>query len=143
NLIFQNAIAQTLHLIPNPDNGDVGGPVFLFNNKLYISYAYGAYAGVKLAEYDGNSLRIIPNPDVNLLPARGYIGAPIVFENKLYIRYFDNSNNYHLAEFNGNTLTIIPNPDSGNGYMGAPIILNNRLYFLYRNTGGIIQLAFY
>jgi len=139
----QDTNAQTLHLIPNPDNGSVGGPVFLFNGKLYVSYSYGSYSGVKLAEFDGKNLRIIPNPDENLLPAHGYIGLPIIFNNKLYIRYADNTNNYHLAEFNGNSLTVISNPDSGFGYLGNPVILNNKIYFLYGNVGGTIQLAFF
>ena len=93
------------------------GPLIVFNNKLYLSY------DSKLAEFDGSSITLKPNPVTSL----SY--DPIVYNNKLYLNYGG-----ILIQFDGTSFERIKiNPDQFNvergNYNGSPFIYDNKLYF--------------
>jgi len=135
---------NALTLITNPDAGKgfvFGNKFIIYNNNLYSGYTNTAGV-VQLAQYDGTSVTLIPNPDAS---SSGFAGAPIVFNSKLYIAYRENSGVIQLAQFDGTSLTLVPNPDASiYGYQGNPILFNNKLCIKYANiTTGAWQLAQY
>jgi gliding motility-associated-like protein len=154
--VYQLAVfdGTAVSLVPNPDATTIansGYQVFnytpvVYNNKLYIDYlnASGTY---QLAQYDGSSLTLIPNPDSS--PNGAYYNkTPIVYNNKIYFQYINASNIIQLASYDGNVIKLIPNPDAGYTYFNidfpfCPIIYNSNLYFEYTNTSGVNQLADY
>ncbi|MFS8083447.1 MAG: hypothetical protein ACMG51_08350, partial [Ginsengibacter sp.] len=153
--------AQTVTVVPEawtqydyitigtPLWGYTGNPI-VYNNQLYVQFQQVPYGlaqnnkvPLQLAQYSGNTLNLIANPDTLLTAASGYVGNPIVYNNKLYINYQNKAGVNQLAAYNGGTtLQLIPNPDaSPYGYTGAPIIYNNALYIGYQNAAGVSQLA--
>jgi len=153
--------AQTVTVVPEPNSqfdyatigtplwGYTGNPI-VYNNQVYVQYQRVPYnlasnnkVPLQLAQYTGNTLNLIANPDTSITIASGYVGNPIVYNSKLYINYQNAAGANQLAEYNGgNTLKLIPNPDASTyGYQGAPIIYNNALYIIYANAAGINQLA--
>ncbi|MFZ1799483.1 MAG: T9SS type A sorting domain-containing protein [Chitinophagaceae bacterium] len=163
-VIFFSALsidAQTINVVPETNSqydyitsgyplwGYTGNPI-VFNNQLCVQYQRVPYdlasnneVPKQLAQYSSNTLNLIANPDtVYNFKASGYVGNPIVFNNKLYINYQNAAGPNQLAVYNGTNLQLIANPDaSPYGYQGVPIIFNNALYFLYANVAGIQQLA--
>ena len=153
--------AQTVTVVPEAwtqyDYETIGSPLWgytgnpiVYNNQLYVQFQQVPYdlarnntVPLQLAQYSGNTLNLIPNPDTLLTAASGYVGNPIVYNNKLYINYQNKAGVYQLAAYNGGTtLQLIPNPDASQyGYQGAPIIYNNVLYIGYQNATGVSQLA--
>jgi gliding motility-associated-like protein len=131
--------SQTMQLLPNPDGGYgyVGMPI-VYNNKLYAMYRDATHA-TRLAQYDGNTVKLIPNPDPG---DPGFYGdSGIIYNNKLYFQYENKDNISHLGQFDGQTVTIIPNPDYGFGYTGLPRVYNNTLCIQYMDSARILQLA--
>ncbi|MEO7044770.1 MAG: T9SS type A sorting domain-containing protein [Ferruginibacter sp.] len=135
--------------IGTPLWGYTGNPI-VYNNQLYVQFQQVPYGlaqnnkvPLQLAQYSGNTLNLIANPDTLLTAASGYVGNPIDYNNKLYISYHNKAGVNQLAAYSGGTtLQLIPNPDaSPYGYIGAPIIYNNALYIGYQNAAGISQLA--
>ncbi len=132
-VFLQNANAQTIKVIPNPDAGNkVGSSYIVYNNQLYTGYTDANYR-VHLARWNGSGLTVLPNPDNGV----GFQDLPIVFNNKLYFRYLNQAGNYQLAQYNGSSITLIANPDAGKGFdafesvLPAPIIYNGKLYIQY------------
>ncbi|MDQ2862178.1 MAG: T9SS type A sorting domain-containing protein [Bacteroidota bacterium] len=154
--------AQTVTVVPEANSqydfetsgtplwGYTGNPI-VYNNQLYVQYQRVPYGlaqnnkvPMQLAQYSGNTLNLIANPDTTLnFVASGYVGNPIVFNNKLYINYQNKAGVNQLAAYNGgNALQLIANPDASlYGYQGSPIIYNNALYIVYTNAAGTNQLA--
>ncbi len=153
--------AQTINVVseaaPQYDYATTGTPLWgytgnpvVYNNQLYVQYQRVPYdlgfnnkVPLQLAQYSGNTLNLIANPDtVYNNAASGYVGNPIVFNNKLYINYQNAAGPNQLAVYNGTKLQLIANPDASlYGYQGVPIIFNNALYILYTNAAGTNQLA--
>jgi len=140
----------SLTLIPNPDGatafspfggGYQGWPI-IYNNDLYIKYV-NINGITQLAQYNGTTLSLIPNPDAGSGYGYGSGGFPVVYNNDLYIQYLNGSQGIQLAQYNGTALSLIANPDGGNGFQGAPIVYNNDLYMQYLDINGIYRLAQY
>jgi hypothetical protein len=141
------AVAQTLSLIKNPDDGEgykdrfystTEYPLVVYKNALYGVYTDANIRG-RLARYDGIKMELIPEPDGDASRKGGIFSEMIVFNNTLYCiycRFYVNSqanfNNY-IAAFDGKTLKILDNPDKGRGFFQTPsfTIFNNALYARY------------
>lgn len=135
---------DTLHLIPNPDNGQ--GVYFqslkiVFNNKLFFLYL-AATGEQRLASFDGTSVTLYPNPDAS---ASGVIGSFRILNNNLYIAYQNVSGVTQLGRFNGSGITLIANPDASvNGYYNNySTVFNNKIVTRYVTAAGPKQLATY
>ena len=123
-------------IIPNPEN--TGYIVLtsdpyptIFNNKLYV--AYYKYPATQLAEFDGNALTLVSNPDAG----QGYTGNPLVFNNQLYFGYTSSTGNV-LARYDGTAISIIPNPTipSLHLYNNQLALYHNSLYLGYQGPYG-------
>ena len=137
--------AQTLNLISHPAaNSSYGHDVINFtpftpialNGKVYFYYSIALV--VQLAEWNGTSLSIIPNPSGLVLK---HYSPPIIFNGNLYLSYVNSSSKSQLAKYDGTTLSLIENANpSDGGYQGSPIIFNNELYinYLTANNKGIL-----
>ena len=133
-------------LIPNPDAGS--GVSYLekdfneiptpYNGKMYFLYQNVNKIN-QLAEFDGTTLKLIPNPSlVGLAPDP----SPIIYNGKLYLRFQINNMLSQMAVFDGNALSLIPNIDASKyGYGGEPIIFNGNLFFNYVTASGPDQLG--
>lgn len=156
--IQNNAIAQSINVVPNPNRPDLfawtgsgalsgyaGNPIVL-GNSLVLEYNAGgtsdvSQAVIQLAVYNGgDSLHLIPNPDAG--QGVYYQSIQTVFNNKLFFIYIDINAVQHLASFDGNGITVYSNPDaSPSGYIGSPRIVNNNLYVAYQNISGVTQFG--
>lgn len=133
---------DSLHLIPNPDEGQ--GVYFktvqiIFNNKLFFIYNSAA-GSQRLASFDGTSITVYPNPDAS---TSGFIGSPRILNNTLYLAYQNVSGVTQLGRFNGSGITLIPNPDNSvNGYYNNySVVFNNKIVTRYVTAAGPKQLA--
>ena len=88
----------------------------------------------RIAQYKpgSNSLQVFTNPDAGA----GYWDQPIVYLDKLYIKYSNAQSVFQLASFDGFSLQLITNPpgiynsSAGyNGYLGQPLVWNDTLYY--------------
>ena len=119
---------DTFTLIANPGENMQGynGFPIIYKDILYFSFTNEVGVS-QLASFDGNAITLIPNPSAS--PDGYYIRDPIIFNNKLYFTYKDNSAPiYHgqLAVFDGNSISLINNPPNIN-YIGFPFVFNNTL----------------
>jgi hypothetical protein len=95
-----------------------------------------------LYKYDGNIFTKIPKPsEINFF---GYDGQPYSYNNKLYLRYRNDSSVFQLCEYDENTLTPVTNPANhnipGSGYSGQPYNYKDALYLSFVNNNNISQL---
>ncbi|UHG89814.1 T9SS type A sorting domain-containing protein [Spirosoma oryzicola] len=141
----QNAFAQTISLIKNPDNGQgyldiyyprTEYPLIVYRNALYGKYTNANGRG-QLVKYDGTKMELIPEPDNEVSGKGGVFGEMIVYNNILYCiynRYFaDGRYSNYLAKFDGTTLKVLDNPDQGVGFFqtASLTVFNNALYGRY------------
>lgn len=133
---------DTLHLIPNPDNGQ--GVYFqsvqvVFNNKLFFIYISAA-GPQQLASFDGNSITLYPNPDAS---ASGFIGSPRILNNNLYVAYQNAAGVTQFGRFNGSGISLIANPDNSTVgfYNNYSAVFNNKIVSRYVTAAGPKQLA--
>jgi gliding motility-associated-like protein len=149
-----NGVSVTLVLNPVGVPGDVGGggdPNFvLYNGNLYFQYYKLAGGGkYQLAQYNGATITLIPNPDGAAGVSTGYQANPILYNNNLYFQYQDASGTGRLAQYDGVSVTLVANPDVASGGVqgfdasgvNTPVIYNNNLYVNYLNASGIYQLG--
>jgi len=135
---------------PQPGGFTFQGGLTVYNNKLYMGYQTTANVR-QLMQFDGTTITLIPNPDgaTAFSPLDGgYQGWPIIYNNKLYIKYVAITGVTHLAQYDGTSVTLIPNADAspygyGYGTGGFPCIYDNKLYIQYLNASHITQLAAY
>ncbi|MEO6454405.1 MAG: hypothetical protein ABIN97_10050, partial [Ginsengibacter sp.] len=103
-----------------------------------------------LAKYQSasNNLHVFPNPDAGL----GYWDQPIVYSDKLYIKYSNAQSVFQLASFDGTAIQLITNPAGiyngsagNNGYMGQPAVWNDKLYLQFGSVpyGNAGNLAYF
>lgn len=138
-------LAQTITIIPNPDNG--GGYTDRFNSESFEplvemdNILYGRYVDAdgngRLVKFDGTSLILIPNPD----NSHGVFGNMIAHNHAIYAQY--SSGVGRLVKYDGHNLTLINNPDSGLGFFGGTVltIFNNILYGRYLDVNNIFHLV--
>ncbi len=130
SVLTATANAQTLKLVPNPDDG-VGyfGAPIPYNNKLYFTYRDSA-GGEELAYYNGNS--IIPVPDT--ISGTLFVAALIVYNNDLYLEIYNRTAGvYQLGIYDGTAITLIPNPDATNPEFNFLCIYDNKLCLQYNS----------
>ncbi len=159
-LFTANALdAQSINIVANPTVPDIfawtsggalsgyaGSPI-LFNNTLVLQYNPSATSDpsspdfkIQLAVYNGgDTLHLIANPDNG--PGVYFQSVQIIFNNKLYFIYLNNTGTQQLASFDGTSITLYPNPDGGVGYVGSPRIYNDTLYGVYNNASSIFQFG--
>ena len=77
----------TIQVFNNPDAGGYTDQPVVFGDKLYIRY-YNADSKYQLCSFDGSALQLIANPPGNYSTNinDGYMGFPIVWNNKLYLQ---------------------------------------------------------
>ncbi|WP_461097884.1 T9SS type A sorting domain-containing protein [Spirosoma luteolum] len=146
SLISPVLSAQTVTMMPNPDNG--GGYTDPFNNGSFEpliemdNALYGRYVDARgkgcLVKFDGTRLTLIDNPDTN----PGVYGNMVAFDHAIYVQYSGNGVG-HLAKYDGQRLTLLPNPDNGLGFFGASVltIFNNGLYGRYLDANNRFRLV--
>jgi gliding motility-associated-like protein len=151
--IRSSVIAQTIQLVPNPDASTSGftGASVIYNGNLYIKYENAA-GRVQLAEYNGATLTLIPNPDtgpgINIYDNQA-ANPFVIYNGNLYFQYQDIAGRFRLAKYNGVSVTLVPNPVGATGDVGEPdpnfVLYNGNLYFEYYKLagGGKYQLAQY
>ena len=129
-------------LVPNPDASSYGVQPLSpanYNGKLYFQYFSTVTDEYQLMQYDGvNNPTLITNPDDGSANNGGYSGLPIVYDDTLFIQYYNAEGVLQLAKFGGSALTLVPNPDEtnyGQLEMDTPIIYNNNLYIFYEVDG--------
>ncbi len=138
---IQTLSAQTVHVVPNPPNRLASDDLafnypVIFNNKLYIDTdsLNGVKLNCNLAEYDGDTLRVIPNPTskncYNLT-------MPVIFDNKICYQYNDSGLNSigHLAVFDGNSFTEIANSNLYTPSFWT--VYGNKLYYFNGGNDGV------
>jgi hypothetical protein len=124
---------SSLTLVPNPDASPYGyyyTPA-VYNNNLYLLYQLADNTR-HIAQYksSSNSIQIFTNPDAGT----GFFDQPIVYGDKLFIKYYNAQSIFQLGSFDGSSLQLIDNPAgiynsaNNNGYMGQPIVWNDKLY---------------
>ena len=135
---------DSLHLIPNPDNGL--GVYFqnvqiVYNNKLYFGYINSSGI-VQLATFNGTSITLYPNPDAS---TNGEAGSFRIFRDSLYGLYVNAAGINQFAKVTSSGLSLIPNPDnSPYGFVqDYAVIFNNRICSRYVNAAGVAVLATY
>lgn len=145
------AIAQTVTIIPNPDNG--GGYTDQFNSESFEplvemdNVLYGRYVDARgkgrLIKFDGTILTLIPNPDDNA----GVYGNMVACNHAIYVQYsMDKAGRIaktRIAKYDGSSLTLIDNPDAGLGFYGSPVlkVFNNLLYGRYLDVNQKFHLV--
>jgi hypothetical protein len=77
----------TLQVFPNPDAGGYTDQPIVFDNKLYIRY-YNAQGIYQLGVFNGSAIQLIPNPSgiYNSAGYNGYLGLPVIWNDKLYVQ---------------------------------------------------------
>jgi len=124
-----------------------GGRFIHYNTKTYTPRYDNCNGYTSLFEFDGTNYTLIPNPPAHTNLNTGYVGLPIEYNGKLYLKYRNNSNVFQLYEFDGTDLTLIPNPpnhtNAQRGYFGSPCVYNGKLYLHYRSNGQHNQLFEY
>ena len=135
---------DSLHLIPNSDGGL--GVYFqnvqiVYNDTLYFGYI-SASGIVQLATFDGDSIKLYPNPDA---AANGEAGSFRVFRNSLYGLYNNAAGVFQFAKVTSSGLSLIPNPDNSiYGFVDDyAVIFNDRICARYVNAAGVAVLATY
>ena len=131
-LIGDNIFAQTITLIPNPDEGTGfdglafrGGKVVLYNGELYGPYIDANGKG-RLAKFNGTKITLFPNPN----DEGGVFGSFVIFNNSIYCQYlkYASDPNYplvqigYIAKFDGKSLKVLSNPDQGRGFFVTSIL---------------------
>lgn len=117
-----------------------GSPI-LFNGYLFLRYSrFGRNVLYRFSDSD-TSFLAIANPDQGY----GYMGNPLIYNNKLIIVYKNAAYANQLAVYNGSNLIQIPNPDAGEGVATGydPIIYQGKYYFTYKTQNNQHKLAVY
>lgn len=116
-------------IYPNPDGG-VGyfADPYVADNIFYYRYLTSS-GDHTMASFDGSNVSLIPKPDKVM-----YLGAPVVFQNKLMGIY-----RYRVAD--SGSVVWGENPVTASGYSGSPIVYQNKLYFSYSQPGNRYELA--
>lgn len=80
--------SNSLQVFANPDNGGYNDQPIVYGDKLYIRYTNSTFTSFQLASFDGTSIRLINNPPgiYNSAYNNGYMGHPIVWNDKLYMQ---------------------------------------------------------
>jgi hypothetical protein len=109
--------------------------IAVYQSKPYL--IYGTKGGRQLAVMDGQQIKLIPNPD-RTTGNQGVLGNGIVFHDKLYLEYLQQSNVYCIAEYNGASYRMIPMPGQVCKYFAEerPLVFNNNLYFQFTSVNG-------
>ncbi|MFD1550535.1 hypothetical protein, partial [Putridiphycobacter roseus] len=104
--------------------------LYVFNNKLYVVGACYPCDGLRLWEYDGVSMNLIPNllmTEDNLMTANWLSGYNFEyfteFQNELYFTAYDTTHGYEIWKYDGSlaSLAFETNVGPGNGAIGALI----------------------
>ncbi|MES2849296.1 MAG: hypothetical protein V4685_09575 [Bacteroidota bacterium] len=98
----------TINVIANPDAGGYTDQPVIYGDKLYIRYL-NAQNKYQLGSFDGSSIQLLANPNglYNTAVNDGYMGFPVVWNEKLYMQYgsvpYGNAGNlaYYIATGNG------------------------------------------
>jgi hypothetical protein len=91
HLAQYKSTTNSLQIIPNPDAATYGYwemPI-VYGDKLYIKY-YNAQSVFQPAVFDGSSLQLLSNPPGiynGAVGSNGYMGQPIVWNEKLYMQF--------------------------------------------------------
>ncbi len=145
NYVFQLAQydGSNTVLIPNPTNDGGFGVYYndpvIYNNKLYVTYndtisiqSSGEIGSTDyLGEFDGQKLRVIPNPDSSY----SIIGIDysrtnyITYNNKLYFATLDSRDRRDLTSFNGINDSLIRTTINNDIDETMPIVYRNKLFF--------------
>jgi hypothetical protein len=139
-----NGFNQTITLISNPSKAPYkysywgfNGTSVVYKNNLFIQYCFGPNI-FQLAQFDGEKLTLIPNPDKITDHFDGGPGALFIFKNELYWQYANATCNYQFIKYDGNSYIIYPNPDEicssmYSGVGGSIVEYDNYLFFPYIN----------
>ncbi len=144
-LITINAFSQSLIVLPQPEEGasyTVSETPFAFKGKMYVQYI-DAESCKHLGVFTGTGIQIFANPEECSYYKTGYYGSPVVYKDKMYIRYKSNEDNgtYVLAEFDGTQINIIENKEPLASYSGNPVIYKDKLLLNFKTTSGKSILA--
>ncbi len=150
--LSQNAPFKWINA-PEPYQGQYEGSPIEYKGNLYLKYnsfkekGENKQSGIyTMLAFDGNKMKVIKSPLVTSTSKGNkskieysYIGEPIVFEGKLFVRYDEMQFNVSvwktmsisqsLFTYDGTTLKKVPLPENV-AYIGKPVILNDALYFI-------------
>ncbi|HTF81308.1 MAG TPA: T9SS type A sorting domain-containing protein, partial [Cytophagales bacterium] len=92
----------TLTMLPRPAGYNAYGySYFEFGSKLYLQYSTQTNA-YHLMRLEGDQLIQVPNPIGHDADGSGFIGQPILYNSKMYMKYKGNDGNTDLATFCNN-----------------------------------------
>ncbi len=107
------------------------------NNKLYAIASCDTCSTLKLWEYDGISMAMVPNVNMSKNLNYGPIDIAIegkhfaLFQNKLFFTAFDSIHGFETWQYDGVTASLAfeTNIGTGNGSRGNYIVYNNKLVY--------------